>query len=146
MNGFMQNQMGPMEKQIMKQLEHSPSPLPMQLRPLFEGTIRRSGGDMNHGLGWLILLLGIGAAALPWLAPTLDESARKKIILIGLGAGSVLLLYILVQNIRFVGLGIFITLAGYFMDWTGVFKDNRWRLPISMTSRVSNAASTHPDK
>src|SRR4029079_1979738 len=40
-----------------------------------------TGGDVGHGLGWIILLLGLGAAATPYVATGLRRDTRWKVML-----------------------------------------------------------------
>jgi len=34
------------------------------------GTVNIVGGEINHGLGWIVLVLGLAAAGLPYLVTT----------------------------------------------------------------------------
>jgi hypothetical protein len=88
-----------------------------------ENTVRVSGGDIGHGLGWWILLLGIGAAVLPFFATTLEAAMQKKIILAALGIGAILLIYTLSDAIRYVSFGILLVLAGYVLEVVGTLKE-----------------------
>lgn len=91
--------------------------------PQLNSTIRISGGDIGHGLGWWILLLGIGAAVLPFFATTLETVMQKKIILTALGIGTILLIYLLSDNFRYVSFGILLVLAGYVLELVGTLKE-----------------------
>ena len=91
--------------------------------PQINSTVRVSGGDIGHGLGWWILLLGIGAAVLPFFATTLEAAMQKKIILAALGIGAILLIYTLSDAIRFVSFGILLVLAGYVLELVGTLKE-----------------------
>jgi hypothetical protein len=84
---------------------------------------RVSGGDIGHGLGWWILLLGIGAALLPFFATTLEAALQKKIILATLGIGAILLIYLLSDTFRYVSFGILLVLAGYVLELVGTLKE-----------------------
>ncbi len=91
--------------------------------PQFEGmTVYVAGGDLAHGLGWCVLLLGVAAAALPFVAANLDSQTCQKVSLIALGIGAIILLYLLTENIRFVSIGILLALAGYALEFIGVLK------------------------
>jgi len=85
-------------------------------------TLYVMGGDIAHGLGWCVLLLGIVAAALPFVAANLDAQTCQKASLIALSAGAVILLYLLTRNFRFVGIGLLLGLAGYALELIGVLK------------------------
>jgi hypothetical protein len=90
-------------------------------------TIRIAGGDIQHGLGWLVLALGVAAAALPYFAGNLDEQTRHRTILASLCAGAVILIYLMTQNLRFVSIGIFLAVIGYGLQLAGALrgvKDN----------------------
>jgi hypothetical protein len=76
-------------------------------------TVRISGGEVQHGLGWLVLLLGVGVAALPYLAVNMSEQTRQRATLAGLVAGAIILLYLITQNLRYVSFGIFLAMIGY---------------------------------
>ena len=88
-------------------------------------TISVAAGDIAHGLGWCVLLLGIAAAVLPFVAANLDSQTCQKISLIVLGAGAIILIYLLTQDIRFASIGILLALAGYALEFAGVVKARR---------------------
>lgn len=92
-------------------------------------TLRISGGDLQHGLGWIILLLGVAAAALPWLAPGMDPVISKRVVLVALAAGGFILLYVLLRSLRFASYGIVLTLAGYGLIGLGLIKEFGLHLP-----------------
>jgi hypothetical protein len=85
-------------------------------------TVSITGGDIGHGLGWCVLLLGIVAAALPFVAANLDSRTCQKTCLIALGAGAIILIYLLTENIRFAGIGLLLVLAGYALEFIGALK------------------------
>jgi hypothetical protein len=89
------------------------------------GTIRIAGGDIQHGLGWLVLILGVAAAALPYLAGNLQEQTRQRAVLAGLGVGAVILLYLMSENLRFVSIGIFLAVIGYGLQLAGALREGR---------------------
>ena len=82
-----------------------------------------NGGDIQRGLGWLVLGLGIVAALLPFVATALDGQTRKMLSLASLGFGSIILFYLLAQNFRFSGIGIFMVLAGFALELLGTLKE-----------------------
>jgi hypothetical protein len=89
------------------------------------GSLHISAGDIHYGLGWFILLLGIAAAALPYVANHLASDAQHKARLIILGAGSIILIYLLTENLRFASIGILLGLAGYALQWIGLLKERQ---------------------
>lgn len=89
----------------------------MQPQLLQTASVSVAGGDLPHGIGWLILLAGVAAALLPLVAPGRDAASRRMARLAALGTGSVLLLYVLTQNFRFLSTGVFVTLSGYVLLW-----------------------------
>ncbi len=89
------------------------------------GTIRVSGGDLSHGLGWLVLLLGLGAAVIPFLNLKLDPFSQSTISLLALSIGGLVLLYLLTQNMRFASVGIVLTIVGYALLAMATFKERQ---------------------
>jgi hypothetical protein len=89
-------------------------------------TIRIFGGDVGHGLGWLVLALGVAAAALPYFAGHVQEQARQRAILAALGVGAVILLYLVTHNLRFVSIGIFLAVTGYGLQLAGALREGRF--------------------
>jgi len=59
------------------------------------------------------LLLGVAAAAFPYLAGNLEEQTRQRAIVAGLGIGAIILLYLVTENLRFVSYGILLAVIGY---------------------------------
>ena len=86
-------------------------------------TVQVHAGDVQHGLGWWILALGMIAAVLPFFATTLDSSMQKKIILAALGIGVILLIYLLSDTIKYVSAGILLVLVGYVLEVIGTLKE-----------------------
>jgi hypothetical protein len=76
-------------------------------------SVHISGSEVQHGLGWLVLLLGLSVAALPYLPLNLSEGMRQRATLVGLLAGAVILVYLLTENLRFVSFGLLLVLLGY---------------------------------
>jgi hypothetical protein len=85
-------------------------------------TLYVMGGDIIHGLGWCILLLGIVAAVLPFVATNLDSQTCQKTCLVVLSVGAIILIYLLTQNIRAASIGLLLGLAGYALEFVGVLK------------------------
>ena len=120
--------MGDMQQgmnQMMPQNQDIHFQTPFELKT---GSVNIGAGDIKYGLGWLVLLLGIAAAALPYLATNLSVQDRQKATLIGLGIGGIILVYLLTQNIRFVSVGILLAMAGYALQFMGTLKEKELRL------------------
>jgi hypothetical protein len=79
-----------------------------------------SGGDVHRGLGWLVLLLGLGVAALPHIATTMDEATRRMISFMALGIGGIVLLWLVSQNLRLINIGVILAIAGYAIEFLGL--------------------------
>jgi hypothetical protein len=92
------------------------------------GTVRISGGDLSHGIGWLILLLGLGAAALPFLGVQLEPMSQTTISLVALAVGGIALLYLASQNFRFVSLGLMLTVVAYGILAAATLKERQSQL------------------
>ena len=71
------------------------------------------GGDVGNGLGWIVLVLAVGSAMLPHVAPSLDRASLRAFRFISLGAGGIILLYLLSQDISSVSIGLLLALIGY---------------------------------
>jgi hypothetical protein len=89
------------------------------------GSFHITGGEIRYGLGWFVLLLGIAAAALPYVANHLAPDSQHKARLIILGVGSLILIYLLTENVRFVSVGLLLGLAGYALQWVGTLKERQ---------------------
>lgn len=89
----------------------------------FTPTIDFKGGDINHGLGWWVLLLGIVAAILPFFATNLNGPMQKKVMLACLGVGAVILVYLFTNYLRFISIGILAGLAGYALELIGTLRE-----------------------
>jgi len=86
-------------------------------------TVQVRGGDLAHGTGWWILMLGIAAAALPFFATTLNAQMQKRMILAALCIGAFLLLYLASESYRYLGAGIVLAAAGYALEIIGTLKE-----------------------
>jgi hypothetical protein len=89
------------------------------------GITHIAGGDIPHGLGWVILFLGIAAVVLPYVNPALSRSAQMKIVLAALGAGLLVWLYLLSENMRYASAGLILTGVGYGLMIFGTLKEGR---------------------
>jgi hypothetical protein len=92
---------------------------------LATASVNIAGGDIRYGLGWLVLLLGIAAAALPYVAGNLCARDQFKATLAGLAIGAVILVYLLTQNMRFVSVGILLAMVGYVLQFLGTLEEKQ---------------------
>lgn len=83
------------------------------------------GGDIPRGLGWVTLALALVSALLPYLATTLDTETARTIRLLCLGVGSIIVLYLVTQNLRFISIGIILAVGGYVLEVAGVLRERR---------------------
>lgn len=98
-------------------------------------TVRVTGGDIGHGLGWIALGLGIGAALVPMLLPTLARDQRRGIMTVALAGGAILLLYLLTGNLSRVSFGLPLVMIGYALEIVGLLRDQfAWHVPALRTT------------
>lgn len=95
--------------------------MPVEIR----GTHSVSGGDVKNGLGWIVLLLAVAAAVMPYVAAGVKPQLAWTLSLVGLAGGGVILLYLLTQGMRYVSVGLIVALAGYVLEFMGVGMDRR---------------------
>jgi hypothetical protein len=100
--------------------------------PILSGTFQGAdisysipAADVEHGLGWWILICGVAVAVLPFLATTLSRETQKRVGWVALGIGTVLLGYLLSNMYRSVSFGIILAVAGYALEVFGTLKDRR---------------------
>lgn len=86
-------------------------------------TMTLTGGDIQRGLGWITLLLALGAAVIPYVATNLDAATIRTARLLILGIGGLIVVYLVTQNLRFVGVGLVIALSGYALQITGAMRE-----------------------
>ena len=96
-----------------------------QVEQMTPPTVQVSGGDIVHGLGWLVLVLGLGTAVLPYFVPNLAEELWRRIAFFALGVGGIVLVYLLHDAIHLAGIGIVVVLAGYAAEVAGVLQTAR---------------------
>jgi hypothetical protein len=87
------------------------------------GSVTYSGGDVGRGLGWAALGLAIAAAVLPYVGTSLDARTIRTVRFLCLGLGALIVLYILTQNLRYVGVGLVIVFSGYVLEILGVLRE-----------------------
>ena len=91
----------------------------------FSGTTHVVGGDVAHGYGWIVLLLGVVAAALPFVKLSVSRQARRMLLMAPLAVGAFIIVYLLTRSIRHVSFGLPLVLAGYAVEFIGLTKDAR---------------------
>jgi hypothetical protein len=82
------------------------------------------GGDVQHGLGWIILAASFCSACLPFFWTPLPGNTHqmRKAIFAALGAGSILVLYVLSGSINpatSIESGFVLAIVGYVVLWVG---------------------------
>src|SRR5207247_760819 len=95
-------------------------PMPFKLKT---ESFSVNGGDIQKGLGWLVLVLGMAAALLPYVATAMDAHTQRMMRLASLGMGAVVLLYLLAQSFRISSIGIILVLAGYALEFLGTIRE-----------------------
>ncbi len=83
------------------------------------------GGDIGNGLGWIVLVLAVGSAMLPHVAPHLDRSSLRAFRFISLAAGGIILLYLLSQDITSASIGILLAVIGYACSGVALWREER---------------------
>jgi hypothetical protein len=119
---------GPMMRQMEQFRDSIPLGLNMQSGNMPQmnfntGSSRFAGGDIGKGLGWIILILGIAAAVLPYIAGTVAPHTQRLIVLGLLGCGAVILLYLLTKNLRYLSIGIPVVIVGYVLEAIGPIRE-----------------------
>ena len=103
----------------------SPMPTQTPMQAIFSGTVRASGGDIDHGFGWIVLLLGVLAAVLPFVKLNVSPQAQRMLLAGPLAVGAFVIVYLLTRDIRHVSFGLPLVLAGYAVEFIGLMKDRR---------------------
>lgn len=99
-------------------------PVPKQKIDLGESFIVvLDGADIKDGLGWLILLLSLGIAALPYLNLKMDRQTSQTVSFLAIGLGSLILLHLFFSSFRFISIGLLIVIAGYVLQISGLIKE-----------------------
>jgi hypothetical protein len=84
-----------------------------------------SGGDIEHGLGWIILVMSATVSLLPLVQTRRPENRdqQRAATLIGMIVGTVLVMYLVAKLYRFMDIGIVVVMAGYVVSWVGVARE-----------------------
>jgi len=90
--------------------------IPVPARTILQTTLR--GGDVQHGLGWIILAASLCAACLPffWMPAHNATQQMRNAVFASLGVGSVLVLYVLSGSfnpVTSIEPGFVLAMAGY---------------------------------
>lgn len=88
-----------------------------------------TGADAKDGLGWIALILAIGVAVLPYVAANVKRHTQQIISFCGLAAGGMILLYLLIQGMRYVSIGLIVVIGGYILEFIGIETDRRGQAP-----------------
>jgi hypothetical protein len=95
------------------------------------GVIVVTGGDVGHGLGWIILMLALVAAALPYMATGgLSRDMRWKVMLAWIGIALVIAVYLLTSMPRAVSVGLPVVLVGLVLEGVAVLRGERDPRPV----------------
>ena len=73
----------------------------------------------------MVLFLGLGAGVVLFIVSNVRPQTLMVVILLALGAGSVVLLYLLSASFRFVSYGFILVLVGYIIQITGVMMERK---------------------
>ena len=84
-----------------------------------------NGTNVPHGLGWLVLMLGLGAAALHFTARQLSRRDLRNCALAALALGTLILAYLYAQNLRFLSIGAAATAVAYALLFIGTLREYR---------------------
>jgi hypothetical protein len=99
------------------------------------------GGDVQHGLGWMILAAALVAACLPffWISPGAEPRHLRNATLAILAVGSVIAIYVLSGSfnaITSIEPGFVLAMAGYAIVWIGTLREH-FTLPARLHPAVA---------
>lgn len=133
MKDLQEKVMGSMGNALPGSVSVTPNMMPKNIRTIMpdlnggvgtNGTIRIQGADVAHDLGWMVLGWAIAAAVLPLFAVAMPPATRRKYAMLMLFFGSWILISIMLQNMRFAAVGIWLVTAGYVLEWLGVARES----------------------
>ena len=83
------------------------------------------GGEIEHGLGWLILAMAGAVAVIPLVWPARGEQRdrQRAAMVVALLVGSVLVIYLVSNGYREMNVGMVLVMAGYGVMWVGVVRE-----------------------
>ncbi|MBN1902839.1 hypothetical protein JW926_16065 [Candidatus Sumerlaeota bacterium] len=117
-------EMNRLNNKLLSEMIPKDIPLPKQDIDLGEDLIvSLKGADIKDGLGWLILLLSLGIAVLPYLNLKMDRQTFQTVSLLAVGLGSLILLHLFFSSFRFMSIGLLIVIAGYVLQISGLIKE-----------------------
>lgn len=117
---------GEMNRMGKKFSEMIPGDIPMPIQQIDTGesfVVTLDGADIKDGLGWLILLLSLGLATLPYLNLKMDRQTFQTVSLLAVGLGSLILLHLFFSSFRFISIGLLIVISGYALQIAGLIKE-----------------------
>ncbi len=83
------------------------------------------GGDIPHGLGWIILAMAAAVALLPLLSAARRENREQQraMTLIGMIVGTILVMYLGATSYRDMDVGFLLVIAGYIIMWVAIARE-----------------------
>lgn len=100
--------------------------------PKVTNVLQVTGADIGKGLGWMVLILALLGTLAPHLGLSWDRLTRRTMQMLVLGMGSVILLYLMTQNLRMVRIGIVLVAAGYVIQWIALLREE----PLFVSHRL----------
>jgi hypothetical protein len=84
-----------------------------------------SGGDIQHGLGWIILALAAVVSLMPlvWVPRRENRDQHRAAALGGMIGGTVLVMYLAAGAYRSIDIGMVLVVAGYVVMWVGAARE-----------------------
>jgi hypothetical protein len=89
--------------------------------------IKVPGGDVQYGLGWVALLLGLTAAGLPYVATGLSRPTQQTVTHVAVVGGIVLIAYLITRSLSAVSYGLPLALVGFALQAAGLLREARPR-------------------
>jgi hypothetical protein len=109
--------------EVKRAMDQLSVPVPSEAKAMVVSTMSASavlsGKDIGHGLGWFILAAALGVAGLNLIPNQIVPTTRALLTRICLCIGAALLVYLLIDTLRYVSVGILVVLLGYGMLATG---------------------------
>ena len=98
--------------------------------------VRIRGGDIPNGLGWTVLVLALTSTLLPQVAPHLPRTSMRTFRIVTLGAGAIVLLYLLSQDVSSLAMGIILVLVGYGCAAVTLWREERLVLHVPRSAEA----------